>query len=65
MPNVTVAYPSLRVGEKGTKKRAEEFPCDEGIISTPIITRSLQQDEYNVFSRKAKGRGASSDSPGH
>jgi hypothetical protein len=25
-----VAYPSLRVGQKRTKKRAEEFPCDEG-----------------------------------
>jgi hypothetical protein len=39
-----VAYPSLRV-EEGTKKRAEEFPCDEVIIPNTYITRSLQQYE--------------------
>src|SRR6266699_628428 len=59
-----IAYRSLRV-EKGTQKQAEEFPCDEGIIPNTFITRSLQQYEYTVFPSKAKGRGASSDSPGH
>jgi hypothetical protein len=59
-----VAYPSLRV-EEGTKKKAEEFPSDEVDLSNTFITRSLQQYEYTVFPSKAKGRGASSDSPGH
>jgi hypothetical protein len=39
-----VAYLSLRV-EEGTKKQAEEFPYDEGIITNPFITRSLQPYE--------------------
>jgi hypothetical protein len=59
-----VAYLPLRV-EEGTKKQAEEFPSDEGIIPNPFIMRSLQQHEYSVFPSKAKGRGAASDSPGH
>jgi hypothetical protein len=63
-PRFPVAYRSLRV-EEGTKKQAEEFPNDEvGLLNT-FITRSLQQYEYIVFPSKAKGRAASSDSPGY
>jgi len=41
---LTVAYRSLRV-EEGTKKYAEEVPCDEGVIANTFITRSLQHYE--------------------
>ena len=54
-----VAYPFLRV-EEGTKKEAEEFPNDEGIIANTFITRSLQQAEKSADCKNEHTEGEAS-----